>query len=362
MSANLINIDGALILSAIPVPILLTDDDNVIVMANETSEIFFSRSKNRLEGRHVQDILKFDDQRINEAIANQDDDLSAQNMELITSSGTIMVDVLISFITVPQKMRLIIVRHRNSRDYIGDHSEAGEQLALGAPAILSHEIKNPLAGIKGAAQFLAKKADGSELAMTNLIVTEVDRIARLLDQMQNLGNQNPVQFNEENIHIILDQALQSIRIANPNFPDIITQYDPSLPNVYVDYDAVLQILINLIQNGIDACVDQEKPKIMIKTRYVMSGSLRRSNDQNSNTIKLPIEVMIKDNGPGVPDHIQNELFTPFVTTKREGQGLGLAIVRKFVRQLNSRIMHERDEENGLTIFRILLPMSHGIES
>lgn len=361
MSAEVINIDGAAILAAIPVPILLTDHNNIVVMANETSEIFFARSKNKLEGQNIQNILIFNDQRINDAIANQDDDLSAQNMELITSSGTVIVDVLIGFITVPQKMRLIIVRHRNSRDYIGDHSEAGEQLAMGAPAILSHEIKNPLAGIKGAAQFLAKKANDSQLAMTNLIVTEVDRIARLLDQMQNLGNQKPAQFKEENIHIILDQALQSIRIANPTFPDIVTQYDPSLPNIYVDYDAVLQILINLIQNGIDACVNEESPQIMIKTHYVMSGSLLRSNNQNNSAVKLPIEVIIKDNGPGVPEHIRNELFTPFVTTKRDGQGLGLAIVRKFIRQLNSRILHERDEENGLTIFRILLPMSPGIE-
>lgn len=360
--------DGATILSAIPVPILLIDDDNIIMMANETSEIFFSRSKNRLEGRNISDIVRFNDQRINDAIANKDDDLSAQNMEFLTPTGTILVDVLIGFFNTVdnrkhsgmRKMRLLIMRHRNTRDYIGDHSEAGEQLAMGAPAILSHEIKNPLAGIKGAAQFLSKKVDGSALAMTQLIVNEVDRIARLLDQMQNLGNQIPVRFSEENIHIILDQAVQSIKVANPNFPDIICRYDPSLPNIYVDYDAVLQILINLIQNAIDACCDVNLPEIVVTTRFVMSGSLRRGNDDQT-TIKLPIEVTIKDNGPGIPSHIQNELFTPFVTTKREGQGLGLAIVRKFVRQLNSRILHERDEINGNTIFRLLLPMADGSE-
>ncbi len=357
-----LNTQDNAILSALPIPILLVNKENIIVKANDSCEDFFERSKNRIEDRSVEQIIKFNDKRINDALVTMDNDLSAQNMEIITPSGSALVDVWINALQSHQDMRIImIVKRREKRDYIGDHSEAGDQMAMGAPAILSHEIKNPLAGIKGAAQFLAKKADATELAMTNLIVTEVDRIARLLDQMQNLGNHNPVQFREENIHIILDQALQSIRIANPKFPDIITQYDPSLPNIYVDYDAVLQILINLIQNGIDACRDVENPEILIKTHYVMSGSLRRSNDQNTNTVKLPIEVVIKDNGPGVPDHIQNELFTPFVTTKREGQGLGLAIVRKFIRQLNSRILHERDEQNGQTIFRILLPMSHGIE-
>ncbi len=357
MLGNLNLVDNA-ILSALPIPILLVNEENIIVKVNDSCEDFFERGKNRIEGRLVEQIITFNDKRINDALATLNNDLSAQNMEIITPSASVLVDVWINALHSNQNIRIImIIKRRGKRDYIGDHSEAGDQLAMGAAAILSHEIKNPLAGIKGAAQFLAKRANSSELAMTNLIVTEVDRIARLLDQMQNLGNHKPVQFKQENIHIILDQALQSIRITNPNFPNIITQYDPSLPTIYVDYDAVLQILINLIQNAIDACKNTEEPEVLVSTRYVMSGSLRRSDDENINTVKLPIEVMIKDNGPGVPDHIQNELFTPFVTTKREGQGLGLAIVRKFIRQLNSRILHERDDKNGLTIFRILLPMS-----
>lgn len=360
MNISDLNIDGASILSAIPVPTLLIDDDNVIIFANETCEDFFARSKNRLVDRKVADIVKFNNDRINAAIIDQDNDLSAQNMEVITPSGAIMVDVLMSSLSPPHKLRMLMIKHRGTRDYIGDHSKAGEQLALGAPAILSHEIKNPLAGIKGAAQFLSKKAEGSALAMTKLIVDEVDRIARLLDQMQNLGNRVPATFNEENIHIILDQAVQSIKVANPKFSKIECQYDPSLPNVFVDYDAVLQILINLIQNAIDACYGVKNPHIIITTRFVMSGSLRRAND-DSTTIKLPIEVTIKDNGPGIPEHIKSELFTPFVTTKRDGQGLGLAIVRKFVRLLNSRILHERDEAQGITIFRLLLPMKNGTE-
>lgn len=357
MSRKDLLIDGAAVLSAIPVPIFVIDDDNVIAMANENSEIFFARGKSKLEGRPVAEVVKFNDQRINNAIANRDDDLSAQNMEILTANGAVLVDVLIGHLSAPENMRLLIMRHRNRRDYIGDHSEAGDQMAVGAPAILSHEIKNPLAGIKGAAQFLSKNSDPGAKAMTDLIVAEVDRIARLLDQMQNLGNKNIVKLSEENIHIILDQAVQSIRVANPQFSEIFCFYDPSLPNIFVDYDAVLQILINILQNAVDACADQDDPKITISTRFVLSGALRRSDQDTLKTIKLPIEVSITDNGPGIPEHIENELFTPFVSTKREGQGLGLAIVRKFVRQLNSRILHERDEEKQITIFRLLLPIA-----
>ncbi len=360
LSVQELPFDALTLLSSLPMPVLLIGDDNKVFAANEASEHLFDRSNMRIKGRKVDDIVQFKDSRINAAICDNEEDISAQNMEIVTPVGNIFVDLWVTSLPLHSNWRiLMIIKRTAKRDYIGDHSEAGDQLALGAPAILSHEIKNPLAGIKGAAQFLSKKADGSAKAMTQLIVDEVDRIARLLDQMQNLGNKTPVNFKAENIHIILDQMVQSIKVANPKFPDIMCHYDPSLPDVYVDYDAVLQILINLVQNAIDACENVDTPKIIVSTRYVMSGALREASEdgENRKTIKLPIEVTISDNGPGVPQHIKNELFTPFVSTKRDGQGLGLAIVRKFVRQLNSRILYERDEKRETTIFRLLLPMS-----
>ena len=351
-------ISSQLILSALPIPILLIDEDRIIHATNNACEDFFSRSQNKFKGQRIENIIRFKDKHVNGSLFDFTNDLSAQNIDIILPNGATSVDIWVNNIGDAHNLwALMIINRPHRRDYIGEHSEAGEQLAIGAPAILSHEIKNPLAGIKGAAQFLSKNNDPTAKAMTNLIVDEVDRIARLLDQMQNLGNTNTITINEENIHEILDQAVQNIRVANPNFPDIIRYYDPSLPNILVDYDAVLQILINILQNAIDACVHLEEPQITISTRFVLSGALRRSNADKQQTIKLPIEVTIKDNGPGIAKHIQNELFTPFVTTKREGQGLGLAIVRKFVRQLNSRILYERDEENYITIFKLLLPMA-----
>ncbi len=354
--------NSQVILSALPMPILLIDETRRVCATNIACEDFFSRSQNKIKNQKIEDIIHFKDDKINASIFDQVNDVSAQNVEIILPNGPIAVDIWINAVgDKANSWVLMIMKRPRQRDYIGEHSEAGEQMAIGAPAILSHEIKNPLAGIKGAAQFLAKTNDPTAKAMTNLIVAEVDRIARLLDQMQNLGNQNIINFKEENIHKILDQAVQNIRVANPQFPEITCYYDPSLPDILVDYDAVLQILINILQNAIDACSHLEYPKIIISTRFVLSGALRRSNPETQQTIKLPIEVTIKDNGPGIPKHIQNELFAPFVTTKREGQGLGLAIVRKFVRQLNSRILHERDEEQHITIFKLLLPIAPNIE-
>jgi two-component system nitrogen regulation sensor histidine kinase GlnL len=224
---------------------------------------------------------------------------------------------------------------------------------MGAPAILGHEIKNPLAGIKGAAQLLARQCGAGGKALTDLIVTEVDRIARLLDQMQNLGGTQSVKIVPANIHVLIERAIRSIRAANEFLPNFTINYDPSLPDVLIDPDAMVQILINLLQNAIDAVGDQANGVIGISTRYVMASS------RVSASIKLPIEIAITDNGPGVPIHIVDELFSPFVTTKRDGQGLGLAIVRKLVQQINSRIIFDRDDAAGLTAFKLLLPIARG---
>jgi two-component system nitrogen regulation sensor histidine kinase GlnL len=126
---------------------------------------------------------------------------------------------------------------------------------------------------------------------------------------------------------------------------------------------MVQVLINLIQNAIDALSDTESPSIGISTRFVMGAALRGSVDEagKSKAVRLPVEVRISDNGPGIAKHIERELFSPFVTTKREGQGLGLAIVRKYLTQMNGRIAVERNEQLGQTIFRIFLPVADKVE-
>ena len=253
--------------------------------------------------------------------------------------------------------RLFLVPRQSERDQIGEQSDSGQEQAMGAPAILGHEIKNPLSGIKGAAQLLAKKVDPAQTALTDLIVTEVDRIARLLDQMQNLGRVMPGELRAENIHELIERAIRSLRAANAVMPPIDINYDPSLPDVKIEPDAMVQVLINLIQNAIDAVKGIDTPQIGIHTRFVMGAALRGGAAGDSKKVRLPVEVSIADNGPGIAQHIERELFAPFVTTKREGQGLGLAIVRKYLSQMNSRISVERDAAASQTIFRIFLPVA-----
>lgn len=349
--------DSGQMLASIPVPVLLIAPDNKIAYANDASEAFFGRSRRKLEAQEVVSVLTFESDRMNAALTSRENDISAQDMELQTAHGSITVDINISILPGDPEWRIAIISPRHGgREHIGEQKDSGQQQAMGAPAILGHEIKNPLAGIKGAAQLLARRVNEKDQPLTELIVNEVDRIARLLDQMQKLGRSEPAELAPANVHLLIERAIRSIRAANRAMPEISINYDPSLPEVMIDADGMVQILINLMQNAVDALRGRLDGVIGISTRFVMSGALR-DTDLDRKSVKLPVEIAISDNGPGVPEHIAEELFSPFVTTKRDGQGLGLAIVRKLIQQMNSRILFERDIIKERTIFRLFLPVA-----
>jgi two-component system, NtrC family, nitrogen regulation sensor histidine kinase GlnL len=357
MMAKLGCLDTVQLLSAVALPFLVIGPDGIIAYANDASESLLGRSKRRIEGAHISDILLFTDKRINSALASDESDVSAQDMEMQCSSGRTIVDFTLTPISGQIGWRSIMISPRNgTRAHISDFNQTGMQQALGATAILGHEIKNPLAGIKGAAQLLARQVDKTGGSLTELIINEVDRIARLLDQMQNLGSASPGNIAPANIHLLIERAIRSIRAANKALPEIEISYDPSLPDVIIDADAMVQILINLIQNAVDATDNKTESMIGITTRFVLSGALRDIAGERSRT-KLPVEVTIWDNGAGVPVRIEDAFFAPFVTTKRDGQGLGLAIVRKLIGNMNSRIIYERDPVKKITNFKMFLPIA-----
>lgn len=349
--------DKQQILDNIPLPMLLIDRNGQIGFCNNAAENFFGRSARKMEEMEAGIIITFGDASMSRLLQASEGDISAQDVVINAASGPVNADISVSMLLDYPEWRMVILSPRHGgRNHISDHDSEGSQQAMGAPAILGHEIKNPLAGIKGAAQLLARKVDEKTRPLTDLIVNEVDRIARLLDQMQNLGNSTPSNLVAANIHLVIERAIRSIRAANRALPEITINYDPSLPDVMIDEDAMVQILINLIQNAVDSLDNKSDSIIGISTRFVMGGELRDASEDRK-SVKLPIEVTISDNGSGVPKHIENELFSPFVTSKREGQGLGLAIVRKLVKQMNSRIIYERDQDKAITYFRLFLPIA-----
>jgi two-component system nitrogen regulation sensor histidine kinase GlnL len=227
-----------------------------------------------------------------------------------------------------------------------------EPAPLRGPAVLAHEIKNPLSAIRGAAQLVARKLEEADRPLTELITGEVDRIAQLIDRMQRLGREQPEPVGPVNLHAAIRRASESVNAAADGKIPLREEFDPSLPPVLANEGALVQVLINLIGNARDACLGGDAPEIVVQTRFV-SGIARVM--RLGRPVKLPIEVQVSDNGPGIDPALRDHIFEPFVSSKPNGQGLGLALVQKLVRDMDGRISHERDQSGGWTHFRVHLP-------
>lgn len=209
--------------------------------------------------------------------------------------------------------------------------------------MIGHEIKNPLAGIKGAAQLLRDDLDIDGKALVDVITSEIDRIRRLAERLETFGEADISSRSRANVHTLMRSARTIMTHASPNV--VFTEdYDPSLPHVLGDEDQLMQALVNLLKNSIEA-MGEEGGEIILKTRS-RSGARR-------GRVGLPVEVQVIDTGPGIPKAMQGRVFEPFVTTKPSGQGLGLAWVAKVAEAHGGLV--ELSSKPGNTRFSILLP-------
>ena len=303
-------------------------------------------------GRRLFDIVRFDDAQQQRLSAHDTRGYLAHAVRLDVGQSAAMVADVHMVALGEAGHRLLTLN-----PIVG----AGELLAIGnssagrsagaAASILAHEIKNPLAGIRGAAQLIARQPEGNIARFTDLICAEVDRIAALIDRMQPFSHGQPTPCEPINIYPALQQVTDSIRAAHGDQIRIYEQFDPSIPPASGNHDAIVQILMNLAANAVDAVANQPLAMIRFSTSYRHGLLLEQGGARGR--VAVPIEISVSDNGPGIDPELGDAIFEPFVTSKRDGQGLGLALCARLARDMGGAVQHRRKDD--WTQFRLHLP-------
>lgn len=343
------------ILNTFPYPILVLDENDAIRYANPGAEQFFAAGAAQLCRGRLSDLLPFGspaqslvrEARQNAAV------ISEYGIDLGTPRlGPRLVDVTASPVVESSDCIVLTLRENSiasKMDRQLTHRGAARSVT-GMAAMLAHEVKNPLSGIRGAAQLLEQNADSDDRVLTRLICDETDRIVDIVERME-MFSDKPIERQPVNIHRVLERVRQ---VAQSGFAkDIRFQenYDPSIPPVRGNFDQLIQVFLNLIKNAAEA-VPAKGGEITLSTAY--RHGLRLTVPGSQSRMKLPIEIAVHDNGPGVSDDIRPYLFDAFVTNKAQGSGLGLALVAKVVDD-HGGVVECAEVAKG-TEFRVMLPM------
>ncbi len=349
-------LDASVILNAMPHPVIAVTENMRIEYVNDAAEQFFDASRAVLLRHPLTEIVSFGSPLL--ALVTQvfthRASVNEYGVELASQRfGERSVDIQVSpIIDAPDRVLVILqertMAHKMDRQLT--HRGAARSV-VGMAGVLAHEIKNPLSGIRGAAQLLEQVANEDDRVLTQLICDETDRICKLVDRMEVFSDERPVPRLPVNIHVVLGRVKQLAVNGFARKLKISENYDPSLPPVPGDQDQLIQVFLNLVKNASEA-IDREDGEITITTAF--RPGVRLSVPGTRERVGLPIEICVIDTGPGVPADLMPYLFDPFVTTKSSGTGLGLALVAKIVGDHGGII--ECDSQPRKTVFRVLLPM------
>ncbi|WP_375258112.1 nitrogen regulation protein NR(II) [Citreimonas sp.] len=349
----------SMIWSSLPVPAVLIDENERIGDLNPAAEGFLNNSAKWLRGQPIWDRLAVD-APLEESLARareQGTPLFVNDVDVGTGSRA---PVVCNLQIAPLQGRpgwmvmLISPRELAGRMTQSNSVKSAAKSAIGMAEMLAHEIKNPLAGIAGAAQLLSMSLPKDDLELTDLIVAETRRIVKLLEQVEQFGNLSPPELQPVNLHDVLDRARRSAGLGFGAHMKIIEDYDPSLPLAQGDPDQLLQVVLNLLKNASQAADPNKGGTIRLHSFYEHSFRLRRADGSGQS---LPLQIEVIDDGPGLPDDIRGDIFDPFVSGRENGTGLGLALVSKIISDHGGWI--SVDSVPGRTVFRISLPRAPG---
>jgi two-component system nitrogen regulation sensor histidine kinase GlnL len=350
------------VVDALPNPLIVINEDERITLANAAAEAYFEASSNVLLRQGLRDLVPFSSPVFG-AVA-QARAISGVVNEYSVAVGTPrlggerLVDIQAAVMTEHPRFVIVMLLERSMALKIDRQltSRGAARSVSGMATMLAHEIKNPLAGIRGAAQLLEPGLNSEDRALARLICDETDRIRDLVDQMEVFSDERPLDKKPVNIHAVLDRVKQLTIVGMGQGITVREEYDPSLPPVMASKDQLVQVFLNLAKNAAEA-IQQGGDAGEIHITTAFRPGIRLKVPGSSERITLPLEVCVHDTGPGIPEELRPNIFDPFVTTKPGGKGLGLALVAKIVRD-HGGIVECVGRERGTT-FRILLPMLRG---